>query len=238
LLQSVLAILHSHAYRLANAGALRQDWPRIPLPISKDLLVASAELGRRIADLLDPDTDVDGVTSGTLREEMKVIAVPTRAGGGNLNAAAGDLAVTAGWGHAGKGGVTMPGKGKPILRPYTADELAAMERGARAGGLSRDDALRLLGESTVDVYLNDVAYWGNVPLGVWTYTIGGYQVMKKWLSYREKALLGRDLRVEEVREVMRMARRIAAILLLQPQLDANYLAVKANTYEWGTKAVE
>jgi len=107
-----------------------------------------------------------------------------------------------------------------------------MERGARAGGLSRDDTLRLLGESTVDVYLNDVAYWGNVPLGVWSYTIGGYQVMKKWLSYREKALLGRDLRVEEVREVMRMARRIAAILLLQPQLDANYLAVKANTYAW------
>ena len=66
-----------------------------------------------------------------------------------------------------------------------------------------------------------------------SYTIGGYQVMKKWLSYREKALLGRDLQVEEVREVMRMARRIAAILLLQPRLDANYLAVKNNTYEWG-----
>jgi len=31
---------------------------------------------------------------------------------------------------------------------------------------------------------------------------------------------------------MRMARRIAAILLLQPRLDANYLAVKGSTYEW------
>jgi hypothetical protein len=56
--------------------------------------------------------------------------------------------------------------------------------------------------------------------------------MKKWLSYREKALLGRDLKVEEVREVTRMARRIAAIVLLQPELDANYLAVKGKTYEW------
>jgi hypothetical protein len=72
---------------------------------------------------------------------------------------------------------------------------------------------------------------------VWSYTIGGYQVMKKWLSYREKALLGRDLKVEEVREVTRMARRIEAILLLQPQLDANYLTVKGNTYPWpGTPA--
>jgi hypothetical protein len=58
--------------------------------------------------------------------------------------------------------------------------------------------------------------------------------MKKWLSYRERSLLGRDLKPEEVREVMRMARRIAGILLLQPALDANYLAVKGNTYEWKT----
>ena len=50
-------------------------------------------------------------------------------------------------------------------------------------------------------------------------TIGGYQVMKKWLSYREAPLLGRDLRNEEAREVQAMARRIAAILLLEPALD-------------------
>jgi hypothetical protein len=60
-------------------------------------------------------------------------------------------------------------------------------------------------------------------------------VMKKWLSYREKTLLGRDLKVEEVREVTRMARRIAAILLLQPELDANYLAVKENAWEWDSR---
>ena len=89
----------------------------------------------------------------------------------------------------------------------------------------------------MDVYLNDVAYWRGVPAGVWSYTIGGYQVMKKWLSYREKPLLGRDLKPEEVREVTRMARRIAAILLLQPALDANYLAVKGNTWEWGATAL-
>ena len=31
---------------------------------------------------------------------------------------------------------------------------------------------------------------------------------------------------------MEMARRITAILLLEPALDANYAAVKANTYPW------
>jgi len=232
LFHHVLAVTHSHSYVAENLGALRQDWPRTPLPNSEELLLASAELGRQVADLLDPETDVDGVTTGVIRPEVKVIGVATRMGGGNLDPQAGDLAVTAGWGHAGKGGVTMPGKGKIILRPYSPEERAAIEQGAEALGLSAEEALDLLGDQAVDVYLNDVAYWRCVPAGVWSYTIGGYQVMKKWLSYREKALLGRDLKPEEVREVMRMARRIAAILLLQPQLDANYLAVKGNTYEW------
>ncbi|MBU2601920.1 MAG: hypothetical protein KKA32_07110 [Actinobacteria bacterium] len=80
--------------------------------------------------------------------------------------------------------------------------------------------------------LNDVAYWRNVPAGVWSYTIGGYQVMKKWLSYRERSLLGRDLSKDEAREVMNMARRIAAILLLEPALDANYRAVTAASFSW------
>ena len=32
LFHHVLATLHDPAYREANAGALRMDWPRIPLP--------------------------------------------------------------------------------------------------------------------------------------------------------------------------------------------------------------
>ena len=29
------------------------------------------------------------------------------------------------------------------------------------------------------------AFWRNIPATVWTYNLGGYQVLKKWLSYRE-----------------------------------------------------
>ena len=68
-----------------------------------------------------------------------------------------------------------------------------------------------------------------MPERVWDYTIGGYQVMKKWLSYREFALLGRTLTPDEAREVTHMARRIAALILLQTELDKNYEAVKAAT---------
>jgi hypothetical protein len=90
----------------------------------------------------------------------------------------------------------------------------------------------LIGETTYDVYLNDVAYWKNIPARVWDCTIGGYQVIKKWLSYRELELLSRPLTPDEAREVMNMARRIAAIVLLEPALDANNAAVKSATYSW------
>ena len=56
--------------------------------------------------------------------------------------------------------------------------------------------------------------------------------MKKWLSYRERALLGRDLKPDEARYVTEMTRRIAAILLLEPALDENYERVKADTFNW------
>jgi hypothetical protein len=93
-----------------------------------------------------------------------------------------------------------------------------------------------LGVQTCDVWLNGRAYWRNVPVPVWGYTLGGYQVIKKWLSYREKELLGRSLSVDEVRYVTEVARRIAAILVLGPELDANYNAVKWATCDLGKSA--
>jgi hypothetical protein len=87
----------------------------------------------------------------------------------------------------------------------------------------------LLGQFTCDIYLNESACWRNVPEKVWDYTIGGYQVIKKWLSYREHELLGRALTPDEAREVTHMARRIAALILLQPELDQNYQTVKSAT---------
>ena len=88
--------------------------------------------------------------------------------------------------------------------------------------------LSLPGETCHDVYLNDVAYWRCVPANVRRHTIGGYLVIKKWLSYRGCALLARDLRPEEARYVTEMVRRIAGLVLMGPELDANYERVKAD----------
>lgn len=204
-----LAVLHSPTYSSDNAGALRQDWPRIPLPASVDVLRVSAALGRKVAALLDTEAPVEGVTAGQVRAELRAVAVPSRADGGGLRA--GDLGVTAGWGHAGQGGVTMPARGRAVERDFTANERAALGQHAA-----------LLGDTTFDIFLNGDAFWRNVPARVWAYTLGGYQVLKKWLSYREQALLGRPLTHDEVAHFANTARRVAALLLLEPELDTTY----------------
>ena len=209
LFHHVLAVLHDTAYREANAGALRMEWPRIPLPGWPDGdidgaaegLASSAERGREVARLLDPETPVPGVTTGTLRPEIAPIGVPATTAGRNM--AEDDFALTAGWGHFGTGAAVMPGQGRTVERLCNADELAAL-----------GDAAATLGDSTFDVYLNSSAYWQNVPINVWNYKLGGYQVLKKWLSYREQKILGRPLLPEEVQHFTNTARRIGAILLV------------------------
>jgi hypothetical protein len=220
-----LAISHSISYAEENAGALRQNWPRIPLPATPEELLASAELGRRLAALMNTKVAVAGVTGGTLRPELRLIGQISKTGERPLDPSAGDLVVRAGWGYRSATGAIMPGQGRASERDYTPEELAAIERGAAELGMSYDEVLASLGETSYDIYLNDAAYWGNVPARVWEYTLGGYRVVKKWLSYREERVLGRGLEVEEVREVGRIVRRIAAILLMGPSLDANYRSI-------------
>lgn len=216
-----LAIGCSPAYLTEHADGIRGDWPRIPLPATAAALIASATLGRELAALLDTESTVAGVTAGKPRAELATVAVPATAGNIALDEDE-HLKLTAGWGHAGKGSVTMPGKGKLDSRPRRDDERVAGD-GA-------------LGDETRDVWLNNACYWRNVPRPVWEYTIGGYQVMKKWLSYREFALLGRALTLDEAREVTHMARRLAALVLLQGKLDANYRAVVDAAFDWGSVA--
>jgi len=228
-----VGILYALPYQVENAGALRHDWPRIPLPAERDTLFVSAALGRQIAALLDPEAPVPGVTAGQIRVEMRVIGVPARIDGGSLHAE--ELAVTAGWGHAGQGGVTMPARGKAIEREYTAKERVAITAGASALGLSPEAAFACLGETTFDIYLNERACWRNVPARAWEYRLGGYQVIKKWLSYRESSLLTRALTPEEAFYVADMSRRITALLLLAPALDDIYRQVTSETYAWSAK---
>lgn len=195
----IVAVLHSPAYREENSGALRQDWPRVPLPKEAKTLRAGATLGREVAALLDPETPVPGVTDLKVRPTLKGLGELTVTGAGKKGKPQPpDLNLTARWGYAGQGGVVMPGPGK--VTPGTR------------------------GEGFLDIHLNPTTCWKDVPEAVWNYTLGGYQVLKKWLSYRESPLLGRPLTAEEAHDFTHHTRRIAAILEMHPALDAHYRA--------------
>ena len=142
------------------------------------------------------------------------------------------LIEVAGWGYKNADGAVMPAGGQVRERAYAEDERAALAAGGEALGLDVAAMTRLLGATTFDVFMNPDVYWQNVPANVWRYKLGGYQVIKKWLSYRDRRVLGRPPNDEEIGYVQEMARRIAAILLLGPELDANYAAAKADPYPW------
>ena len=199
-----LATLYSPAYLAENAGGLRQGWPRVPLPASLAVLRSSAALGCQLAVLLNPDAPVPGITTGTLRPELACIGVPTTHPGSEKDWE------LCGWGNRTDKGVTMPLRGRVLPRAYSGAEAAISEYAP------------LLGALMVDVGMNDASSWRGIPEQVWECRIGGYQVLKKWLSYRDHSIIARPLSAEEVGHVQQVARRIASVLLLGPALDASY----------------
>ena len=206
LFHHVLSVLHDPIYHEANSDALRAEAPRIPIPgwpdgSAAEALAESAARGREIARLLDSEAAAPGVTDGVLRPEIAAIAVPSTSEDRNMTGD--DFNLDANWGYFGKDRAVMPGQGSSTERDYTPDERSALA-----------DAIPALGQTTFDIHLNTRAYWKNIPTAVWNYKLGGYQVLKKWLSYRERQILRRPLTPEEVQHFTDTARRIAALLLL------------------------
>ena len=214
-----LAITYAPQYLSDNADGIAIDWPRIPLPDTLSLLENSIALGAKVAGLLDTEADVPSVTSGTIAKHLRVL-------GGISNT---NLTVTAGWGRRNSKGIISPSRGRTGLRNWTVAEKEAMRTGFAGLGIEETRGFALLGRA-IDVYLNGTTYWCGVPEAVWNYMIGGYPVIKKWLSYREESIISRPLTKDEAREVTAMVRRLTALILLSDQLDASYSACRDSIY--------
>jgi hypothetical protein len=214
-----LAIGYSPLYLEENADALCADWPRIPLPDRRELLDDSAALGARLGALLDIGTPLPGLDTSTVAH-LSQLGNLVRDDGRKPQPA--DLAVTAGWASVQnreqKSGaisrIVMPSSGRVMRREAGDGEWPTLSPAQRG----------LLGEEVMDVYLNATTCWRGIPEAAWNFKIGGFQVLRKWLSYRDEAVLGRSISREEARQFQSIARRLTELVLLTSDLDANYRA--------------
>ena len=81
------------------------------------------------------------------------------------------------------------------------------------------------------MYISEEVFFANVPELVWRYQLGGYPVLKKWLGYRQSNRRdGQPLTTGERRWFRSIVQRIAAVLVLGPDIDALYSSASANAF--------
>lgn len=74
------------------------------------------------------------------------------------------------------------------------------------------------------VYINTEQYFHPVPPEVWSYQIGGYQVLEKWLKDRK----GRELSLVDIRHYCKVVRALQLTIEIQLQIDALYDDIEQN----------
>jgi hypothetical protein len=201
-------------HTVAVLAADPQSIARIPLPDSKELIRFSALTGYRVASLYSEPS-----TLALRRDdpELRWIGAATRVGK-EARMLRGSVLALSDWSE---------GEGRVMIRDYDDEELVALSDHARANGTTTGEVIDLLGARTCDVYLNDKAFWRNVPLRVWRFAHGESPVLSRWLRDRSSAALGRALLRDEVSQFASASRRIASLLLLGPALARNLAALTA-----------
>jgi hypothetical protein len=171
------AVLHSPAYRQRYAAFLRTDFPRIPIPGSRQVFDALATLGAElVAWHLLEHPDATTIVAGGARSAGAVAWFGT------------DFALA-----------KVAEKGR---------ELAEVQAST---GSARTDAVG-------KVFINATSGFANVHQHIWQHTIGGYQVLHKWLDDRRKA--GRVLSQDDITHWLRMYAALEATQAITPQIDA------------------
>ncbi len=200
------AVLYAPAYQREHKSALSADWAHLPIPKDRDIFDRLVDRGEVVTRLLDANRDANDVIKTVIGQERTAALGPLRRiDDGHLGPA--DLKITVSyWGGS---------RGRWEPRSYTLAEAP----------------LDLWGERTGDLYINDTAFFANVPEAVWTYQLGGYPVLKKWLGYRQADRRdGRALTDDERRFFRQVIQRIAALLALGSNLDPLYQEAAANAF--------
>lgn len=199
---------HTVAVLAADGSAIL----RVPIPDSKELIRFSAVLGYRVASLFgEPST----IALRRDDQELRWIGAATRVGK-EARMLRGSVLTLSDW---------WDGEGRLVIREYDDEELVALSDHARANAMTTGEVIDLLGPRTCDVYLNDKAFWRNVPQHVWNHAYGESPVLLRWLRDRSTTAIGRPLLRDEVSQFTSVTRRIASLLLMGPALARNLAAL-------------
>ena len=216
-----LAVGYAPLYRAQHAGGLASDWPRVPLPNNAETLRASAALGARVAALLDVATPFVGIETGKFDKGLEPFGEMNHRAGTPIEEGDASLQVTENWGYPAARGIVQPGGGKITTHAPDNREVEAL----KALGCAPDTPV-------CDIWASENLSWSGVPLPVWEMVIGGYPVIKKWLSYRDHRVLGRALHLSEAREVENMVRRLTKLWAMESALDASYENCASACWAW------
>lgn len=172
-----LAISWSPMYLRDNKMSLEVGWPRVPLPANRRLALESAALGKEVADLLDTENGVVGVTEGNVARHLRVIGHIT---GDDFRLISGE-----------------PKAARECSNPeeWSESECKELEAGFKSIGIEAQRGVDLLGPP-MDISLNDSTYWSGVPKLVWDCLIGGHQPVKGWINARRNFVKTHPARAE------------------------------------------
>jgi len=198
LFRCVLAVLYSPGFQDEHHGALAEGWAAVPISKSRKTFSRLVKLGDDFATLLNPNCEPNGVLRRVLgNRRSKALGVLRKDDGRAIQDT--DLVVEIPY----FGGA----KGRWNPRDYLPEECPHPAWGARTG----------------DLYIAEGVRFDHVPEGVWSFQIGGYPVLKKWLGYRQASRRRSEpLSIRERRHLRSMIQRIAAVLALGDVADSLY----------------
>ncbi|MDA8214325.1 MAG: N-6 DNA methylase [Nitrospiraceae bacterium] len=85
-----------------------------------------------------------------------------------------------------------------------------------------DDKVEKLRYEKEKLYINNDQYFEGIPLEVWGYQVGGYQVCAKWLKDRK----GKPLSVEETKHYCKIVTALKKTIEIQTKIDSTYLDIE------------
>ncbi|MCK4389053.1 MAG: N-6 DNA methylase [Desulfobacterales bacterium] len=117
-----------------------------------------------------------------------------------------------------------------LLRSEELDPPVARFQGQGDDRVARTKSKGFLYEPKEErVRINKTQYFEPVPLELWEYQIGGYQVLAKWLKDRRDRVLS----LEEIKTYCRIVTSIQRTIALQEEIDALYPQAEAKIVKIG-----